>query len=153
MNKHVEVKKVFDFIYARLINVHGENPNYDYMLNFKKSLTYAIECIKELRDANEHINNQKFLLEKKGQELQELRKENEELKNVAKSASNISEKQMYELASLKDRVDEGKNIIKINQALNRLGSPTCNYNKSIEAYEYKKIINDVYEILIGKIKN
>lgn len=150
MNKHVEVKKVFDFIYARLINVHGENPNYDYMLNFKKSLTYAIECINELRDANEHIDNLKFLGRKKTKELQELRKENEELKNVAKSASNISEKQMYELASLKDRVDEGKNIIKINQALNRLGAPTCQYLKEIEYEEFIEIIKDVYKILTEK---
>jgi hypothetical protein len=28
--------KVLEFLHARLVNVYGENPNYDYMLNLQE---------------------------------------------------------------------------------------------------------------------
>jgi len=33
-----EFKKHFEFIYERVLNIHGENKNYDYMIKAKKLL-------------------------------------------------------------------------------------------------------------------
>jgi len=33
-------KEILEFIYARMVNVHNENPNYDYMLRMRR----AIDC-------------------------------------------------------------------------------------------------------------
>jgi hypothetical protein len=34
--QRIEDKEILEFIYNRMLNVHLENPRYDYMLKFKK---------------------------------------------------------------------------------------------------------------------
>ena len=47
--------KRLEFIYDRLINVHGENKNYDYMKVFKKTIKQCSKLLEENRRLKERI--------------------------------------------------------------------------------------------------
>ncbi len=55
--------KVLKFIYARLLNVHEENNNYDYMINFRNiinkysNFTELLEACKEMREVIAELLN------------------------------------------------------------------------------------------------
>ena len=47
--------KRLEFIYDRLINVHGENKNYDYMKVLKKTIKQCSKLLEENRELKERI--------------------------------------------------------------------------------------------------
>ena len=96
-------------------------PAFGILICRLKELTDKVARLEEERNAFQTQagarKRETFLLK---QEISRLEKENEELKNVAKSASQISENQMYEIAKLQQSISE-KNAKKENNKLKDLG--------------------------------